>query len=186
MIDDTLLEAEEKMEKAVAVAKEDLAAIRTGRATPAMFNKIVVDYYGAPTPVHQLASFNVPEARMAVIKPVRQERAAARSRRRSATPTSASTRPTTARSSGWSFPQLTEERRRTSSRSPSTRPRTPRSRSATSAATPRTSSTSSPRTARPARTTCAAPRRSSTNSPTSYVAQIDELLKHKEAELLEV
>ena len=63
MIDETLLEAEEKMEKAVAVAKEDFAAIRTGRANPAMFAKIMVDYYGAPTPVNQLASFHVARAR---------------------------------------------------------------------------------------------------------------------------
>jgi ribosome recycling factor len=69
LIDETLLEAEEKMEKAVSVAKDDFAGIRTGRAHPAMFNKIVVDYYGAPTPVNQLASFQVPEARMAVISP---------------------------------------------------------------------------------------------------------------------
>ena len=69
MIDDTLLEAEEKMEKAVSVAKEDFGGIRTGRATPGMFNKIVVDYYGAYTPVPQMASIQVPEARMAVIKP---------------------------------------------------------------------------------------------------------------------
>ena len=69
MIDETLLEAEEKMEKAVTVAKEDFASIRTGRAHPAMFNKIVVDYYGAFTPVNQLASFQVPEARMAIVSP---------------------------------------------------------------------------------------------------------------------
>ena len=69
MIDETLLEAEEKMEKAVVVAKEDFAAIRTGRAHPAMFNKIVVDYYGALTPINQLASFSVPEPRMAVVTP---------------------------------------------------------------------------------------------------------------------
>ena len=69
MIEDTLLEAEEKMEKAVAVAKDDFAGIRTGRAHPAMFNKIVVDYYGAITPINQLASFQVPEARMAIITP---------------------------------------------------------------------------------------------------------------------
>jgi ribosome recycling factor len=61
VIEETLLEAEEKMEKAVVVAKEDFAAIRTGRAHPAMFNKIVADYYGAPTPINQLASFSVPE-----------------------------------------------------------------------------------------------------------------------------
>ncbi len=69
MIDDTLFDAEEKMDKAVSVAKEDLATVRTGRASPAMFAKIVVDYYGAATPLIQLASVSVPEARMAVIKP---------------------------------------------------------------------------------------------------------------------
>lgn len=69
MIDETLFEAEEKMEKAVSVTREDLASVRTGRATPAMFSRLVVDYYGAPTPLNQLASVNIPEARMAVIKP---------------------------------------------------------------------------------------------------------------------
>lgn len=69
MIDETLLEAEEKMEKAVDVAKDDFAAIRTGRAHPAMFSKIYVDYYGAPTPLNQLASFHIPEARMVIITP---------------------------------------------------------------------------------------------------------------------
>lgn len=69
MIDDTLLEAEEKMDKAVSVAREDLVTIRTGRAHPAMFNKVMVDYYGAMTPINQLASFHVPEPRMMVISP---------------------------------------------------------------------------------------------------------------------
>lgn len=69
MIDETLLEAEDKMEKAVAVAQEDFTTIRTGRANPAMFNKIVIDYYGTLTPLNQLASFAAPEARMMVINP---------------------------------------------------------------------------------------------------------------------
>src|SRR3954454_23601491 len=69
VIDDTLLEAEEKMEKAVDVAKEDFAAIRTGRANPGMFSKLLVDYYGAPTPLQQLASFQTPEARTMIITP---------------------------------------------------------------------------------------------------------------------
>ncbi len=69
MIDETLLDAEEKMEKAVSVAKDDFGGIRTGRATPQMFNKIVVDYYGAMTPINQLSSLTVPEPRMAVISP---------------------------------------------------------------------------------------------------------------------
>jgi len=69
VIDETLFDAEEKMEKAVSVAKDDLASVRTGRATPNMFSRVAVDYYGAMTTLNQLASINVPEARMAVIKP---------------------------------------------------------------------------------------------------------------------
>jgi ribosome recycling factor len=69
MIDETLLEAEEKMEKAVAVAKDDFATIRTGRAHPSMFSKITVEYYGTQTPVNQLASFHMPEPRMVVLQP---------------------------------------------------------------------------------------------------------------------
>jgi ribosome recycling factor len=69
VIDDTLLEAEEKMEKAVSVAKDDFTSIRTGRATPSMFNKITADYYGAPTPVNQLASFHVADAHMLTLTP---------------------------------------------------------------------------------------------------------------------
>ena len=69
MIEETLFDAEEKMEKAVDVAKEDFAGIRTGRAHPAMFSKLLVDYYGAPTPLQQLASFQTPEARTILISP---------------------------------------------------------------------------------------------------------------------
>jgi ribosome recycling factor len=69
VIDETLLEAEEKMDKALEVAKEDFSAIRTGRATPALFNKVLVDYYGSLTPLQQLASFQVPEARTVIITP---------------------------------------------------------------------------------------------------------------------
>ena len=69
MIDDTLLEAEDKMDKAVTFAQEEFAAIRTGRPNPAMFSKITVDYYGAPTPLNQLASFHAADARMMLITP---------------------------------------------------------------------------------------------------------------------
>jgi len=69
VIDETLFEAEEKMERAIDFAKEDLATIRTGRASAAMFAKIMIDYYGAPTPLPQMASIGVPEPRMALIKP---------------------------------------------------------------------------------------------------------------------
>ena len=69
MIEETLFEAEEKMEKAVVVAKEEFAGIRTGRAHPSMFAKITAEYYGAQTPVNQLASFHIPEPRMVVVQP---------------------------------------------------------------------------------------------------------------------
>ena len=69
MIDDTLLEAEEKMEKAVVVARDDFASIRTGRANPSMFAKIIVDYYGAPTPLKQLAQVSASEARLLTVTP---------------------------------------------------------------------------------------------------------------------
>jgi ribosome recycling factor len=69
VIDDTLLEAEEKMEKAVAVAKEEFGGIRTGRVHPSMFNKITAEYYGTQTPVNQLASFRMPEPRMVIVEP---------------------------------------------------------------------------------------------------------------------
>ena len=68
-IDGILLDAEEKMDKAISVAREDFAAIRTGRANAAMFNKVMVDYYGSLTPVNQLASIQIPEARSILITP---------------------------------------------------------------------------------------------------------------------
>jgi ribosome recycling factor len=69
VIDETLFDAEEKMEKAVSVAKEELSTVRTGRATPGMFSRIHVDYFGAATPLNQMAAINIPEARMAIVKP---------------------------------------------------------------------------------------------------------------------
>src|ERR671916_2632361 len=68
-ISDILTEAEENMELAIEYAKDEFAAIRTGRAHPAMFAKLTADYYGAQTPLQQLASFQVPEARMVLITP---------------------------------------------------------------------------------------------------------------------
>jgi ribosome recycling factor len=69
VINQTLNEADSKMAKAVEVTREDFAAIRTGRANPSMFHKLTADYYGSPTPLQQLASFTVPEARVIIIAP---------------------------------------------------------------------------------------------------------------------
>jgi ribosome recycling factor len=67
--EDVLLSADGKMRKAIEVLKEDLAAIRTGRASPGLVNNVRVDYHGVPVPVNQIASISVPEARMLVIQP---------------------------------------------------------------------------------------------------------------------
>ena len=69
MIDDVMLEAEEKMEQALEASKRELASIRTGRANPSMFNSILVDYYGAPTALQQLAGITIPEARTVIVSP---------------------------------------------------------------------------------------------------------------------
>lgn len=69
MIDEILAEADKKMSGAVEHTRDEFGAIRTGRAHPAMFNRIMVDYYGAQTPLQQLATFQVPEARTVLIQP---------------------------------------------------------------------------------------------------------------------
>lgn len=69
MISDVLAEATDKMNKAVEVCKDDFATVRTGRANPALFEKIMVEYYGTPTPLQQLASLQNPEARTLIITP---------------------------------------------------------------------------------------------------------------------
>ena len=69
MIEETILEAIEKMEKAVEHVQSQFTTVRTGRATPALVEKLLVEYYGAPVPLQQLAGFQVPEARQLVVKP---------------------------------------------------------------------------------------------------------------------
>lgn len=69
MIADVLSDAATRMDRAVEAAKDDFASVRTGRANPQLFQKILVDYYGTPTPLAQLASLNNPEARTLVVTP---------------------------------------------------------------------------------------------------------------------
>ncbi|HWG94285.1 MAG TPA: ribosome recycling factor [Mycobacteriales bacterium] len=185
MIDETLLDAEEKMEKAVAVAKDDFAGIRTGRATPAMFNKIVVDYYGAVTPVNQLASLQVPEPRMALITPYDKSslgliERAIRDSDLGVNPTNDGERIRIV------FPQLTEERRkefvkvaRGKAEDAKVSIRNVR----------RKAKEELDRLARDGETgedEVARAEKELEKTTGQYVAQVDELLKHKEAELLEV
>ncbi|MEP1122255.1 MAG: ribosome recycling factor [Ilumatobacter sp.] len=69
MIEDTLLETMDKMEKAVEHTRSQFSTVRTGRATPALVDRLTIDYFGAQVPLQQLASISVPEARQLLIKP---------------------------------------------------------------------------------------------------------------------
>jgi ribosome recycling factor len=111
VIDEAMFEAEEKMSKAIDVVKDDFAGIRTGRANPGMFNKVVVEYYGAPTPLQQLASFQIPEARTVLVTPYDKSSMAAieRALRESDLGVNPNSDGNTIR---LNLPQLTEERRK--------------------------------------------------------------------------
>lgn len=111
MIDETLLEAMEKMDAAVEHTQTQFASVRTGRATPSLVERINVDYYGAPVPLQQLAAISVPEARQLLIKPHDKGSLGAieKAIRESDLGVSPSNDGVTIR---LSLPQLTEERRR--------------------------------------------------------------------------
>ena len=185
VIDETLLEAEEKMEKAVAVAKEEFAVIRTGRAHPAMFSKITAEYYGTQTPVNQLASFHIPEPRMVIIQPFDKSSLAAieRSVRNSDLGVNPANDGTIIRVV---FPELSEERRREYIKIARHK-----------AEDSRVSIRNIRRHAKDAldklvkggeagEDEVRRAERELEDLTHTYVAQVDELLKHKEAELLEV
>lgn len=111
MIDDVLLEAEEKMEKALEVARADFGKIRSGRANPEMFTSLLVDYYGAPTPLQQLATVSIPEARTVLISPY--DRSAMKDIERAIAESDLGLNPTDdGQQLRINMPPLTEERRR--------------------------------------------------------------------------
>jgi ribosome recycling factor len=185
VIEETLLEAEEKMEKAVVVAKEDFAAIRTGRAHPAMFNKIVAEYYGTMTPINQLASFSVPEPRMAVVTPF--DKSSLRNSEQAIRDSDLGVNPSNdGNLIRVTFPELTEERRKEYIKVAKTK-----------AEDAKISIRSVRRKAKEAIEAAIKDgdigedegRRAEKDlddTTAKYVTQVDELLKHKEAELLEV
>ena len=111
MIDDVLLEAEDKMDKAVEVARDELGSIRTGRANAGLFTKVLVDYYGSPTPLQQLAGVTIPEARVVLIAPY--DRSATNDIIKALRESDLGVNPTDdGNVIRISLPQLTEERRR--------------------------------------------------------------------------
>ena len=185
MIDETLFEAEEKMEKAVSVAREDFSTIRTGRANPAMFSKIMVDYYGAPTPVNQLASFHVIDARMLTLTPF--DKGAMEAIERSIRDSDLGVNPT---NDGTIirivFPQLTEERRREFIKVARNKAEDARISIRNIRRKAMEELSRYAKDGDVGEDEVARAEKELEKTTAQYVSSVDELLKHKEAELLEV
>lgn len=185
MIDATLREADDKMAKAVEHAREEFATIRTGRAHPSMFASITADYYGQQTPLQQLAGFQVPEPRVVLISPydISAKGAIEKAIRESDLGVNPSDDGKVLRVV---LPELTEERRREFIKLAKTK-----------AEEARVSVRNVRRTAKQALDRAEKDSEISQDENTGaekrldgltkkYVEAVDELLKHKEAELLEV
>ena len=185
MIEETLLEAEEKMEKAVVVAKEDFAAIRTGRAHPAMFNKIVAEYYGTLTPINQLASFSVPEPRMAVVTPF--DKSSLRNIEQAIRDSDLGVNPS---NDGHlirvNFPELTEERRREFIKVAKTKGEDAKISLRSIRRKAKETIDKAIKDGDIGEDEGRRAEKELEDTTSKYVTQVDELLKHKEAELLEV
>jgi ribosome recycling factor len=185
VIDETLFDAEEKMEKAVAVARDDLASIRTGRANPGMFSRISIDYYGASTPITQLSSINVPEARMVVIKPyeanqLRSIEDAIRNSDLGVNPTN------DGNIIRISVPQLTEERRRDLVKQAKSKGEDAKVSIRNIRRKAMEELTRIKKDGEAGEDEVSRAEKDLDKSTHTYTSQIDELVKHKEGELLEV
>jgi ribosome recycling factor len=185
MIDDTLLEAEEKMDKAVSVAKEEFSVIRTGRAHPGMFSKITAEYYGAQTPLNQLASFHVPEPRMIVVQPFDKGSLGAieKSIRNSDLGVNPSNDGLIIRVV---FPELTEERRREYIKTARSKAEDSRISIRNIRRHAKDTLDKMVKNSEAGEDEVRRAERDLQELTDTYIAQIDELLKHKESELLEV
>jgi ribosome recycling factor len=185
VIDDSLLEAEEKMEKAVAVAKEDFTGIRTGRVHPSLFNKITAEYYGTQTPVNQLASFHMPEPRMVIVQPYDKGSMAAieKAIRTSDLGVNPSNDGTIIRVI---FPELSEERRRDYIKIARSKAEDSRVSIRNIRRHAKDSIDKLVKNGEAGEDDGRRAERELDELTHTYTSQIDELLKHKEAELLEV
>ena len=185
MIEETLFDAEEKMDKAVAVARDDLGSIRTGRANPGMFNRINIEYYGSMTPITQLASIKVPEARLVVIKPyeANQLKAIEDSIRNSDLGVNPSNDGSVIRIS---IPQLTEERRRELVKQAKGKGEDAKVSVRNIRRKAMDELSRIKKDGEAGEDEVARAEKDLDKTTATYTAQIDELVKHKEGELLEV
>jgi ribosome recycling factor len=180
-----LADAQTKMDKAIEVAKDDFGAIRTGRAHPALFNKIMVDYYGTYTSLSQLASVQVPEARLAVISPF--DKGAMASIEKAIRESDLGVNPG---NDGVviriNFPQLTEERRKDYIKVAKGKAEDSKISIRNIRRTAKESMEKLEKDGDIGKDDLARGEKELEKVTADHVAKIDELLKHKETELLEV
>ena len=179
-----LSECSSKMNKAIDVAKEDFAAIRTGRAHPSMFAKLMVDYYGTGTPLAQLATVQVPEARLALITPYDKGAMAAieKAIRDSDLGVNPGSDGTVIRAN---FPQLTEERRKEFIKVAKAKAEDSRVAIRAIRRGAKESMEKLEKDGKVGKDDLARAEKELEKITGEHVAKIDELLKHKEVELLE-
>src|ERR1700744_4842731 len=185
MIDDTLLEAEEKMDKAVTVAQEDFSNIRAAPVTPSVFSKITAEYYGTQTPLNQLASFHVPEPRMITVQPFDKGSMGAieKAIRNSDLGVNPSNDGALIRVL---FPELTEERRREYVKTARAKAEDGRVSIRNIRRRAKDTLDKMVKDAEAGEDEVRRAERDLQELTDTYVAKIDELLKHKESELLEI
>ena len=185
MIDETLFEAEEKMDKAVSVAMEDFGNIRTGRVHPGIFAKVTAEYYGTQTPLNQLASFHVPEPRMVIVQPFDKGSLGAieKAIRNSDLGVNPSNDGTIIRVV---FPELTEERRREYIKTARSKAEDSRIAIRNIRRHAKDALDKMVKNSEAGEDEVRRAERGLQELTDTYVGKIDELLKHKEAELLEV
>lgn len=185
VIEEALFDAEEKMEKAVTVAKDDLGSIRTGRANPSMFNRVQVEYYGSMTPITQMSGITVPEPRMVVIKPYEQSQlqaieTAIRNSDLGVNPTN------DGNIIRVSVPQLTEERRREMVKQAKSKGEDAKIAIRNVRRKTMDELNRIQKDGEAGEDEVGRAEKELDKTTQKYVAQIDELVKHKESELLEV
>ena len=185
MIDETLFEAEEKMDKAVSVAMEDFGNIRTGRVHPGIFAKVTAEYYGTQTPLNQLASFHVPEPRMVIVQPFDKGSLGAieKAIRNSDLGVNPSNDGVIIRVI---FPELTEERRREYIKTARSKAEDSRIAIRNIRRHAKDALDKMVKNSEAGEDEVRRAERELQELTDTYVGKIDELLKHKEAELLEV
>ena len=181
----SLKEATEKMNKAVEVAKDDFGAIRTGRAHPGMFNKIMVDYYGTYTALSQLASIQIPENRLALVSPF--DKGAMASIEKAIRDSDLGVNPASDGSViRVALPQLTEERRKDYIKVAKTKAEDSKISMRNIRRAAKEAMEKAEKDGEISKDDLSRAEKELEKITADHVAKIDELLKHKEAELLEV